>query len=83
MDRSNKATTSGALLIGAGVALGGALITWGALTPEMVTSRDETLQLAVRYNRALAEKNGATESRLELLPAVAPGYAGLAARLRF
>lgn len=83
VDRSTKATMNGALLIGAGVALGGALIVWGIATPEMVTTRAETLQLATRYNRTLGQKNGATAARLELLPAISPGYAGLAARLTF
>ncbi len=83
VEQSSKATTAGALLIGAGVALGGAFIVWGVSTPEMVTPREETLQLATDYNRALGRSHGATGARLEILPAVAPGFAGLSARLTF
>jgi hypothetical protein len=56
---------------------------WGITTPEMVTPREETLRLATDYNRALGQRHGATGTRLELLPAVGPGFAGLSARLRF
>ena len=83
VEQSSRATTAGALLIGAGVALGGALIVWGITTPEMVTTREETVRLASDYNRGLGQRHGATGVRLELLPAIAPGFAGLSARLRF
>ena len=82
VERSTHATTAGALLIGAGVALGGALIVWGVATPEMVTTREETQHLVREHDRALGQRSGAGAS-LELLPAIGPGFAGLSARLRF
>ncbi|HVP60853.1 MAG TPA: hypothetical protein VMT11_09860 [Myxococcaceae bacterium] len=81
LDSANHATTAGTILLGAGLALGTGLITWGALIPEMVTSPQETLRLAADYNLALARKHGATGARLQLVPSLAPGYAGLTARL--
>ena len=83
VDRSNKATMNGALLIGAGVALGGAFIVWGIATPQMVTPREETLRLATEYNRDLGRKNGASGLRFQILPSVAAGGARLALRLTF
>ncbi|HVP60852.1 MAG TPA: hypothetical protein VMT11_09855 [Myxococcaceae bacterium] len=83
VDRSQRANTTGALLIGAGVALGGALIVWGITTPEMVTTQEETVRLAADYNLALSRKHAATGSRFQLVPSFAPGYAGLTGRLSF
>ena len=83
LDSSSKTTTTGALLIGAGLALGAGLITWGSLIPEMVTSPQETVRLAADHNLALARKHGATGVRLHLLPSLGPGQAGLVARASF
>ena len=83
VERSQKATTTGALLIGAGVALGGALIVWGITTPEMVTTPEETVRLAADYNLELSRKHRASGARLRLVPALAPGYTGLTVRLSF
>ncbi len=82
-DRASKAQMGGALLIGAGLVLGGVLIVWGMNVPEMVTAPEETLRLATEHNRTLAGKNGATGVRFELVPAVSPRFAGLSARLTF
>ena len=65
VEQSNRATSAGALLIGAGVALGGAFIVWDVSTPEMVNPREETLQLATDYNRTLGRSHGATGARLD------------------
>ena len=83
LNRAEKAQMTGAALIGAGIAVGGALIVWGMSTPEMVTEPAQTLALATEYNRALARKHGATEVSLRVLPAFGPGYGGLVARLTF
>jgi hypothetical protein len=50
---------------------------------EMVTAPNETVRLAADYNLALARKHGATGARLQLIPSLAPGQAGLLARLTF
>lgn len=84
--RAEKAQMGGALLAGAGLALGGALIVWGMNVPEMVTSVDETRRLATEYNETLSRKLGGSPPaglRWQLRPALAPGYAGLVARLTF
>ena len=83
VDRNNKTTTIGAGIILAGVVVSASLLTVALLIPEMVTTPEETLHLAIEANRALAQKHGAPQSRLELVPAIAPGYQGLAARLTF
>jgi hypothetical protein len=41
------------------------------------------VRLAADYNLALARKHGATGARLHLIPSLAPGQAGLLARLVF
>ena len=83
VDRSQRATTGGAILIGAGVGLGGALVVLGLSTPEMVTTPEETVRLAADYNRELANRKEKEGARLRIVPALAPGYAGLSARLTF
>ena len=83
VDRANKTTAIGSGLILAGVVVGVSLFTWACLIPEMVTSPEETVHLATEYNRELARKHGATGAKLQLVPALAPGYQGLVARLTF
>jgi len=83
VDRNTKTTLAGSLIIGAGVVVAASLLTWALLIPEMVTAPEETVRLATEYNRGLARKHGATGARLQFLPALAPGYAGLTARLSF
>jgi hypothetical protein len=83
VERNSKTTTIGAAIILAGVVVAASLLTVGLLIPEMVTTPEETLHLAVEHNRALAQKHGAPQARLELLPAIGPGYQGLSARLAF
>lgn len=73
----------GSALIGASIVVAASLFTWAMLIPQMVTTPQETVALATDYNRALARKYGAPGTRLQLLPTVTPGYAGLVARLTF
>ena len=63
--------------------MGTGLFTWGAMTPEMVTTPRETLRLAADHNLGLARKHDARGARLQLIPTLAPGHAGLVARLTF
>ena len=85
VDRSQRATTTGAILIGAGVGVGGALFALGLSTSETVTTHEETVRLAADYNRGLAPgaAKGTERTHFQLLPALGPGYAGLSARLTF
>lgn len=83
LESSSKTSTAGALILTAGLAVGTGLFTWGVLTPEMVTTPNETVRLATEYNLALAQKHGATGARLQILPTLAPGHAGLVARVSF
>jgi hypothetical protein len=83
VDRSQRATTTGAILIGAGVGLGGALLVLGVSTSEMVTTHEETVRLAADYNHGLAAGKQTEGAHFQLLPALGPGYAGLSARLTF
>jgi hypothetical protein len=83
VERSKATTLHGSIIIGAGVVVAASLLTWAFLIPEMVTPPEETLHLATQYNRELARKYGATGARLQIVPSLAPGYAGLTARFRF
>jgi hypothetical protein len=85
VERSQRATTTGAILIGAGVGLGGALFALGLSTSETVTTHEETVRLAADYNHGLGANAGkrTERTRFRLLPALGPGYAGLSARLTF
>ena len=83
VDRSKATTLHGSLIIGAGVVVAASLLTWACLIPEMVTTPEETLHLATQYNRELAKKYGATGASLQIVPSLAPGYAGLTARVSF
>jgi hypothetical protein len=83
VERANRTTTIGVGIILAGVGVAASLLTTGLLIPEMVTPPDETVRLAVGYNRALARKHGAPGARLELIPSFGPGYQGVLARLAF
>lgn len=83
VDSSTSSTSAGALILGAGLVVGAGLVTWGLLTPDMVTTPTETVRLAADYNLALARKHGATGARLQLIPSLAPGQAGLLARVSF
>ena len=83
VDRNHQTTTIGTVLIASGVVLGGGLFTWAMTIPEMVTTPEESTRLALEHDRALAKKYGAPAARLDILPAIAPGFAGLAARLTF
>ena len=38
---------------------------------------------ATEYNLALAQKHGATGARLQIVPSLSPGHAGLTARVSF
>jgi len=73
LDRSQRATSTGAILIGAGLGLGGV---------EMVTTHEEAVRLAADCNRELATRKE-QGAQLRILPALAPGHAGLLARLTF
>jgi hypothetical protein len=83
LDSNSKKTTAGAVILAAGLTLGVGLFTLGTVVPEMVTSRDETVRLATEHNLGLARKHGAEGARLQLIPSLAPGHAGLLARLSF
>jgi len=83
VDRNHQTTTIGTALIASGVVLGGGLFTWAMTIPEMVTTPEESAKLALEHDRALSKKYGAPEARLDVLPAIGPGFAGLTARLTF
>jgi hypothetical protein len=83
VDSHQSTTTAGALILVTGAAIGAGLFTWGAMIPEMVTSPRETLRLAADHNLELARKHGAKDAQLQLIPTLAPGHAGLLARLTF
>jgi hypothetical protein len=86
-DRASKAQMTGAFILGAGLAVGGVLFVWGMNIPEMVTPAEQTLKMATEYNQSLAIKHGASPPssgvKFRLAPSVAPGYAGLTAKLTF
>jgi len=84
VDSAQKNSLYGALLIGGGVVVGGLLLTIAALTPDMVTTPEETAKLADQYNRNLVKRlNAATEPRVSVAPVFGPGGGGLAARFTF
>jgi len=84
VDSASKSNLYGALLIGSGVVVGGLLLTLAALTPDMVTTPEETAKLADQYNRNLVKRlNAAAEPRVSVAPVFGPGGGGLAARFRF
>ncbi len=83
VDARNRNKTLGILFIGSGVVLGAGLFIWGALIPQMVTTPEQTLELAKGYNRALGQKHGAPAARLRLFPMLGGGRTGLVARLDF
>jgi hypothetical protein len=87
LDRASKAQMTGAFILGASLAVGGVLFVWGMNIPEMVTPAEQTLKMATDYNRTLSIKNGgsppSSKVQFRLVPSVAPGYAGLTARLTF
>jgi hypothetical protein len=56
VERSSNQSLLGAALIGGGVLVGGLFATWAALTPDMVTTPDETAKMAAKYNRELSRK---------------------------
>ena len=79
VDDSSTASLTGAALIGAGVLVGGLFATWAALTPDMVTSPDETAKMAAKYNRELSRKL----SSVTVTPMFGPGGGGLALAGKF
>ena len=83
IDAHNRNRNIGIALIALSVAASAGMFTWAMLIPEMVTTPQETVKLAADYNRALSKKYGAPGATFHLLPALAPGYAGLVARLTF
>jgi hypothetical protein len=84
VNRANETTLLGGLIIGLAVAVGGGILTWALLTPEMVTPPEETVRLATEYNRKLAVRHGAPEgAQLQFLPSVGPKGASLSFRLSF
>ena len=87
LDRASKAQMAGAFTLGASLAVGGVLFVWGMNIPEMVTPAEQTLKMATEFNRTLSIKNGgsppSSNVQFRLVPSVAPGYAGLTARLTF
>jgi len=84
VNRANETTLVGGLIIGLAVAVGGGILTWALLTPEMVTPPEETVRLATEYNRKLAVRHGAPEgAQLQFLPSVGPKGASLSLRLSF
>jgi hypothetical protein len=84
VDSAQKSSLYGALLIGGGVVVGGLLLTIAALTPDMVTTPEETSKLAEQYNKNLVKRlNAVTEPRVSIAPVFGPGGGGLAARFTF
>jgi len=84
VDRANQTTLIGGLMVGLAVVVGGGILTWALLTPEMVTPPEETVHLATEYNRKLAVRHGAPEgAQLEILPSFGPKGGSLAFRLTF
>jgi hypothetical protein len=86
VDSAQKTSLYGALLIGSGVVVGGLLLTIAALTPDMVTSPEETAKLADQYNRNLSKRLTAaahSEPRVQVTPVFGKDAGGLAARFTF
>jgi hypothetical protein len=86
VDHSQKTSLYGALLIGSGVVVGGLLLTIAALTPDMVTSPEETARMVDQYNKGLSKRlsaASASEPRVQVTPVFGPGGGGLAARFTF
>jgi hypothetical protein len=84
VDRAQKTSLYGALLIGSGVVVGGLLLTIAALTPDMVTTAEQTAQLADRYNRNLSKRlSSISEPRVQVTPVFGKDGGGLAARFTF
>jgi hypothetical protein len=83
VDRNHKTTTIGTVILASSVVLAGGLFTWAMTIPQMVTTPEEGTRLALEHDRTLAKKYGAPETQLRIIPAIAPGFAGLTARLTF
>jgi len=85
VQQNSNTKTLGAGLIAGGVVLGGLLLTWAALTPDMVTSPEETSKLVDQYNRNLSKRltSAYTEPRVEVTPTFGKDGGGLAARFTF
>jgi hypothetical protein len=85
VDRSQKTSLYGAGLIAGGVLVGGLLLTIAALTPDMVTTPEETTRLVENYNRGLSRRlsSSLAEPRVQVTPMFGPGGGGLAARFTF
>ena len=84
VDSAQKSSLYGALLIGGGVVVGGLLLTIAALTPDTVTTPEETAKLADGYNKNLVKRlNAVAEPKVSIAPVFGPGGGGLAARFTF
>jgi hypothetical protein len=83
VDRSQKTSLYGAMLIGGGVVVGGLLLTIAALTPDMVTTPEETAKLVDQYNRGLSKRLSPPEPRVSIAPIFGKDGGGLAASFRF
>jgi hypothetical protein len=84
VDSAQKSSLYGALLIGGGVVVGGLLLTIAALTPDMVTTPEETAKLADGYNKNLVKRlNAVSEPKVSIAPVFGPGGGGIAARFTF
>jgi hypothetical protein len=84
VDRSQKTSLYGAGLIAGGVVVGGLLLTIAALTPDMVTTPEETTRLVNNYNRGLSRRLSASvEPRVQVTPIFGKDGGGLAARFTF
>jgi len=81
VNNSSNQSLLGAALIGGGVLVGGLFATWAALTPDMVTSADETAKMAAKYNRELASKF--SHPSVSISPVIGPGGGGLAVAGKF
>ena len=81
VNNSSSQSLLGAALIGGGVLVGGLFATWAALTPDMVTSPDETARMAAKYNRELAAK--LSQPSVSVTPVFGPGGGGLAIAGKF